>query len=102
MQRTGTAPMHRRFPLFAHDPTNSGLIKPVVVHVRNVVESEVSAASDPALVDQAVALVKGSIGGWLSPAKAGAIQQPLLCELGLQILVRNMRHGRPGSMSGDI
>ncbi len=65
MQRTRTAPMNQRFQLFAHDPTNSGLIKPVVVHVTvddqgNVVESEVSAASDPALVDQAVALVKGS------------------------------------------
>ena len=65
MQRTVTAPMNQRFPLFAHDPTNSGVIKPVIVHVTvddqgNVVESEVSAAADPALVDQAIALVKRS------------------------------------------
>lgn len=65
MQPTRTAPMNQRFPLFAHDPTNSGLIKPVVVHVTvddqgKVVESELSAASDPALVDQAMALVKSS------------------------------------------
>ena len=65
MQRTTTAPMNQRFPLFAHDPTNSGLIKPVIVHVTvndqgEVVESEVSAAADPALVDKAIALVKSS------------------------------------------
>jgi hypothetical protein len=65
MQRTGMTPMNQRFPLFTHDPTNSGLIKPVIVHVTvddqgNVVESELSAASDPTLVDQAMALVKSS------------------------------------------
>lgn len=65
MQRTATVPMNQRFPLFAHDPTNSGVIKPVIVHITvddrgQVVESEVSAAADPVLVDQAVALVKSS------------------------------------------
>jgi hypothetical protein len=65
MQRTATVPMNQRFPLFAHDPTNSGVIKPVIVHVTvddqgQVVESEVSAAADPVLVDQAIALVKSS------------------------------------------
>jgi hypothetical protein len=65
MQRTVTAAMNQRFPLFAHDPTNSGLIKPVIVHVTvddqgDVVESEVSAAADQTLVDQAIALVKSS------------------------------------------
>ncbi len=65
MQRTNTAATNQRFPLFAHDPTNSGLIKPVIVHVTvddrgQIVESEVSAAADPVLVDQAIALVKSS------------------------------------------
>jgi hypothetical protein len=65
MQRTDMVPMNRRFPLFAHDPTNSGVIKPVIVHVTvddhgQVVESEVSAAADPVLVDQAIALVKSA------------------------------------------
>jgi hypothetical protein len=41
------------------------VIKPVIVHITvdekgNVVEFEVSAAADPALVDQAIALVKNS------------------------------------------
>jgi hypothetical protein len=41
------------------------VIKPVIVHVTldhrgAVVESEVSAAADPALIDQALALVKSS------------------------------------------
>jgi hypothetical protein len=65
MQRTVTAVMNQRFPLFAHDPTNSGLIKPVIVHVTvddqgDLVECEVSAAADQTLVDQAIALVKSS------------------------------------------
>lgn len=65
MQRTAMVPMNQRFPLFAHDPTNSGVIKPVIVHVTvdeqgKVVESEVSAAADPVLVEQAIALVKNS------------------------------------------
>jgi hypothetical protein len=65
MQRTAMAPMNQRFPLFAHDPTASGVIKPVIVHVTvddqgDVVEAELSAAADPALVAQAIALVKSS------------------------------------------
>jgi hypothetical protein len=65
MQRTVMTAMNQRFPLFARDPTNSGVIKPVIVHVTiddhgDVVESEVSAAADPALADQATALVKNS------------------------------------------
>lgn len=65
MQRTVTGPMNLRFPLFAHDPTNSGVIKPVIVHVTiddqgDVVESAVSAAADPTLVDQAIAMVKSA------------------------------------------
>jgi hypothetical protein len=65
MQPTGTAAMNQRFPLYAPDPTNSGVIKPVMIHVTlddrgAVVESEVSAAADPALIDRALALVKSS------------------------------------------
>ncbi len=63
MQRTGMTPMNQRFPLFTHDPNNSGLIKPVIVH-KNIddqgkyVESELSEAADTTLVDQAMELVK--------------------------------------------
>lgn len=65
MQRTGMVPMNQRFPLFAHDPTNSGVIKPVIVHITiddqgDVVESAISAAADPTLVDQAIAMVKSA------------------------------------------
>jgi hypothetical protein len=54
---------NQRFPLMAHDPTNSGVLKQVIVHTLidgtgNVIDSVVSATADPALSDTALALVK--------------------------------------------
>jgi len=55
--------MNMRFPLNAHDPTNSGVLKQVIVHATidsqgNVVDSALSAAADSALVEPALDLVK--------------------------------------------
>jgi len=57
--------MNMRFPLATHDPTNSGVLKQVIVHATaddqgNLVETEISAAADPALADQAIAVVRSS------------------------------------------
>jgi hypothetical protein len=54
---------NQRFPLVIHDPTNSGVMKQVIVHALidgngNVVDSVFSAAADPALIDTALDLVR--------------------------------------------
>jgi hypothetical protein len=54
---------NQRFPLVVHDPTNSGVLKQVIVHALmdsegNVVDSVFSAAADTALIQTAMDLVK--------------------------------------------
>ena len=55
--------MNMRFPLNAPDPTNSGVLKQVIIHATidnqgNVVDSQLSATADSALVEPALDLVK--------------------------------------------
>jgi len=55
--------MNMRFPLNAPDPTNSGVLKQVIIHATidnlgNVVDSQLSAAADSALVEPALDLIR--------------------------------------------
>ena len=54
---------NQRFPLYTHDPTNSGMLKQVIVHALidgegNAIDTQFSAAADPTLIDTAIDLVK--------------------------------------------
>jgi len=54
---------NQRFPLVTHDPTNSGVLKQVIVHALlddrgNAIDTVLSASADPALSEAALELVK--------------------------------------------
>ncbi len=63
MSRVPMGGGNQRFPLYAHDPTNSGMMKQVIVHALldgqgNAIDTVLSAAADPSLADTALDLVK--------------------------------------------
>jgi hypothetical protein len=63
MVQAPTNAMNMRFPMAAQNPEGHKMIQPVIVHAMigrdgNVVEQELAAASDPALGESAIELVK--------------------------------------------